>query len=244
MKWVHAGRTALLFAVPVVVFHSFLVRDAKLFQKPEFARIFFWHFPMPIIATVLLSMAAWFGFRFLKSQDARWDIRASACTEIASVMIILTMISGIFFSRIQWGDWWQNDPRQISFLLVMAIYAGYFVLRSAYSDPALRATYSNGYLLFAFLPFLFLTFVFPRLPQVDTFHPNESIMSGNIKGGYAWVVLEVFIVVSWLTQWIYSLRVRSEIISHEIEEYGYLENTRGTTRGSVVVRPISDSEKS
>jgi heme exporter protein C len=237
-------RLFLLVAVPLVTVHSYLVRDAIGFQQPAFARIFFWHFPCPMIATVLLSMATFFAWKYSQTRSLEWDVRATAATELAMIFIVLTMISGIFFSKIQWGAWWQNDPRQVSFLLVMAIYSGYFALRSAFSDQDQKAKYSNAFHLFAILPFFFLTFVFPRLPQVDTFHPNESIMKGNIKGGYAYVVIEVLAVASLVTAWVYRLRVRAGLLTLKIDHYGTLENSRLDTAHSHVVRPVSLSDES
>ena len=104
-------RLFLLVAVPLVTVHSYLVRDAIGFQQPAFARIFFWHFPCPMIATVLLSMATFFAWKYSQTRSLEWDVRATAATELAMIFIVLTMISGIFFSKIQWGAWWQNDPR-------------------------------------------------------------------------------------------------------------------------------------
>ena len=47
-----------LFAVAVaaVTVWSFLVPDAVGVQEPALARIFFWHFPCPIMATTLLVL--------------------------------------------------------------------------------------------------------------------------------------------------------------------------------------------
>ncbi|MEI8282127.1 MAG: cytochrome c biogenesis protein CcsA [Armatimonadota bacterium] len=237
----------LIVGIPLATFHSYLVPDAANFQSPEFARIFFWHFPCPIMATLLICMGLYFSMKYLQTHDEKWDIRSSAVHELAMIFIVLTMISGIFFSRIQWLAWWQNDPRQVSFLLVMVIYLAYFVLRTAFTDTEKRATNSAGYAIAAFLPFLFLTFVYPRLPQIlgDSFHPTDTIMKGNLKGGYAWVTIELMILVSIITNWIYNLRSRAGILELEVENYGHdIQNTRRSTTDTPVVRRISVSDES
>ena len=233
----------LLIGIPLATFHAYLVPDAKNFLYPEFARIFFWHFPCPMMATTLITAGLYFSFRYLGTNDKKWDIRSSAAHELGMVFVILTMISGIFFSRIQWNAWWQNDPRQVSFLLVTCIYGAYFVLRSAFTDSAKRATNSAAFAVAAYLPFMFLTFVYPRLPQIINNHPNDTIMGGNLKGGYAYVTIELLFLVSLVTNWIYSLRTRAGILELEVEKYGHdIQDLGSSTTDTPVVRCISVSD--
>lgn len=234
----------LLIGVPLATIHAFFVKDAPGFLFPEFARIFFWHFPCPMMATGLLIAGLVFCLRYMSTEKQEWDVRATACHELAMIFIALTMISGIFFSKIQWGAWWQNDPRQVSFLLVLTIYTAYFVLRSAISDPAKKAMNSGGFAVAAFLPFMFLTFVYPRLPQVVNNHPNESIMGGNIKGGYAYVIIELLFLVTIITHWLYKIRSRAGLLELKINDYGDLQTLIGAAPHSPVARPISVSDES
>jgi heme exporter protein C len=235
----------LLVGVPIVTIHAALVPDAKNFMFPEFARIFFWHFPCPMMATLLICMGLYFSVRYMHDRDPKWDVRSTSCHELAMIFIALTMISGIFFSRIQWGHYWENDPRQTSFLLVTCIYFAYFVLRSAFQDPDKRANNSAAFAIAAFLPFMFLTFVYPRLPQIlaNSNHPSDTVMKGNLKGGYAYATIEILFLVSIITQWIYSLRSRAGILEREVNNYGHLQNTGSTASHTPVVRRISVSDE-
>jgi heme exporter protein C len=232
-----------MIGIPLATIHSYFVADAPGFLYPEFARIFFWHFPCPVLATGCLTAGLYFSLRYSSSRDLKWDVRATAAHELAFVFIAMTMITGIFFSRIQWNAWWQNDPRQVSFLLVMTIYAAYFALRAAFIDQEKRALNSSGFAMAAYLPFLYLTFVYPRLPQVINNHPNDSIMGGNIKGGYAYVTIELIFLISLVTIWAYKLRSRAGILELETENYGDLENSRRSAADPVVVRPLSLSDE-
>jgi len=235
MKYVFA------LAVAGVTIWSFLVPDAVGFQHPELARIFFWHFPCPMLASILLMTGGWFSFRFAQSQDLKFDLRAVACMEIGYLFCLLTMATGIIFSYVQWGAWWQNDPRQTSFLMVLLIYAAYFALRNAISDPARRASNSSIYALAALLPVLFLIFVFPRLPQVQSFHPNNSITGGLIKGDDAYVVIAVLVLATVLTAILYRMRVRTGMLELILEEKdrGLEGHDRGgNPAGVTVVRPV------
>lgn len=239
MKWLFA------IAVAGVTVWSFMVPDAMGFQRPELARIFFWHFPCPILATVLLIQASWFSFRFTRTRDLKWDVRSVALMELGYIFCLMTMATGIIFSQVQWGAWWQNDPRQTSFLMVLLIYAAYFGLRGAIPDAMKRASNSGVYALAALLPMLFLTYVFPRLPQIQSFHPSDSIMSGQIKGQYAYVVLSVIALYAWLTVWLYRIRVRAGVLELKMEDLDNgLATDRGDSAGTAVVRPVRVSRES
>ena len=209
------------------------------FRDPQLARIFVWHFPCPMIAVSLLLLGSWFSIRYLQTQDRKWDVRSVAAHELSYVFSLLTMATGMLFSKVQWGAWWQWDPRQTSFLLVLLIYAAYFALRGAYSDGDRRASNSSAYALAAILPALFLVFVYPRLPQVVSFHPSESIMKGQIKGEYAYSVTTVMVLVSFLSAWCYRLRVRAGLLDLRSENYDDRLNSRGGDPApSGVVRPV------
>lgn len=223
-----------LAAVAVTVW-SFFISPAKDFQAPDLARIFVWHFPCPMIAVTMLLIGAWFGFKTLQTGSRAFDERAAAANELAYLWSILTMATGMLFSKVQWGAWWQWDPRQTSFLLVLLIYAAYFVVRGAFPDPERRASNSAAFSLAALLPAMFLIFVFPRLPQVQSFHPSDSIMKGKIHGEYAYCVIAVMVLMTIATVWLYRQRVRAGL-SEENDER--LDPRGGHPAPSGVVRPV------
>lgn len=259
-----------LFAViaGIATLWSFHIPPAMGFQQPELARIFVWHFPCPIIASFLLLFGGYYAVRYFLSHsgaekkwadahpsspagkirswmalgenDRSWDERTAAAIELSFVFSLLTMATGILFSEMQWGAWWSWDPRQTSFLVVLFIYAGYFVVRGAFSDPDRRAANSAAYLLAAILPCLFLIFVYPRLPQAQGLHPSDSIIKGRIKGEYAGVVITLMVLMSILTVWLYRLRVRAGTLELRNEKtHERLAIRSGDSAPSGVVRPVS-----
>ncbi len=206
---------------------SFDIPPALEFQQPALARIFVWHFPCPMIAVMLLLFSAWCSFQYLRTRQMHWDERAAATQELAYLWSMLTMATGMLFSKVQWGAWWQWDPRQTSFLLVLMIYAAYFVMRGAFNDAERRAANTSAFALLALLPAMFLIFVFPRLPQVMSFHPSDSILKGKIKGEYAYVVMTVLTLMSILTVWLYRLRVSVGLLRLELENSNERMDVRG-----------------
>jgi heme exporter protein C len=219
---------------------SFGVQELPAFQQPELARIFFWHFPCPIVSSVLLMVGAYQGLRFLRTGDLKSDVKAASSLELGMIFGVLTMASGILFSRVQWGWWWQNDPRQTSYLLALMIYFAYFVVRGAFQDRTRKAAYSSGYVLAATLPAMFLIFVFPHLPQIEaaSLHPSSAIWSGQVRGSYAQVVIATTTLTSLLAIWLYRLRVAAGALELETYESIGLETGGGHTAAPRVVRPV------
>ncbi len=247
-------RPLFFVAFSIVTVWTYIVPDAKGFQYPAMARIFFWHFPCSILLLAFMFTGIYFSFRVFKRVDRgftsvesaiekmQWDSRAEAAMELGFIWAILTMVTGILFSLVQWGAWWQWDPRQTSFLIALLIYGGYFALRNSFPDPEKRAHFSGAYCLASALPIFFLVLVYPRLPQVQavSFHPTNTIMQGQLKGQYGYVTITMLVLMSILSVWLYRLRTR--VVLHEIAldyKNGNLEISGRSATPSGVVRPVS-----
>lgn len=254
MKSILKALFALLMAVATV--WSFKVPDIAQFQAPGFARIFLWHFPCPMLFTLLILCGAWFSFRmfgrvqlspigFGPETDsvarAKWDVKAVACMELGYLYAVLTMATGILFSEVQWTAWWSWDPRQYSFLMVLLIYFAYFAVRFAYNDPGKRASFSAAYALLALLPTMFLVFVFPRLPHIMelSLHPSDSILGGKIKGEYAQCIILILILFAIMTVYLFNIRVRAGLAEIELEIKNAELDRGGNSAPTGVVRPVS-----
>jgi len=228
-----------------VTFGSFLVPDGMPdWRMPSLARIFFFHFPCSIAVTLLMFVTGYHCIRYLLTRDRTWDVKALAAQELAMIFGLLVMATGIIFSFVQWGDWWQWDPRQYSFLLVLLIYFAYFVLRASFEDPEKRARISAAYAAASILPNLFLIFIFPRLPGIEnkSFHPSDTITGGLMDGDYGRTILCTLFVILTLTVWLYRLRVRAGLLELRLEEMdatsGSMEVLGGNSTATGVVRPV------
>jgi phenylacetate-coenzyme A ligase PaaK-like adenylate-forming protein len=56
------------------------------------------------------------------------------------------------------------------------------------------------------------------------------------------VTIELMILVGIVTHWTYRLRSRAGVLQIEIENYGDIQSSGGTTGNPAVVRPVSISE--
>ena len=58
---------------------------------------------------------------------------------------MLVVITGSIWAKASWGTWWVwSDPRLVTFLIVLLLYAAYFVLRSS-AEGERRMRYSAIY---------------------------------------------------------------------------------------------------
>jgi len=234
------GRILFALAVAGLTVAAFVVHDAQLFQRPDLARLIFFHLPCAITSTLFIFAGAYFGFRYLKTHEVHWDIRAIAAQEMAAMMAVVTMITGILFSKVQWGDWWNWDPRQTSFLIVLMIQGAYFALRGAFEDADRKATNSAAYAVASTLPVVFLVFVYPRMPNRFSLHPSNTIVSGGFDTQYRIVNYGLFALILLYCVWSYRQRVRLGLLEAKLDDIdGNLETRRDDSAAPRVVRPVS-----
>ncbi|HXH61613.1 MAG TPA: cytochrome c biogenesis protein CcsA [Fimbriimonadaceae bacterium] len=201
----------ILFIVAALasVAYSLLAPPAQAFQDPSLARLIFFHLPCAFIATGFIVLSAWFGFRYLSEEKMAFDARNAATTELGAIFAALTMATGVLFSKFQWGQWWQNDPRQTSFLIVLLLCAAGVALRAGVSDEQKAAKASAAYSVATVLPGLFLIFVLPRILQ--SFHPSNTIVSGGFSGAYWAGIFLAFVVMVAAARTLYVERTQKEL---------------------------------
>lgn len=233
-------------AVSGMLIFTFLVPDAQLFMEPSLARILFTHVPCAFLASIFIVSSAFFAGSFVRKGTDVAAAKMHASIELGTIFAALTMATGILFSKIQWGAWWHNDPRQISFLIVLFFYAALMALRGAYNDRG-RMDRSTAWLSISLvLPAIFLMFVFPRLKFVEqkSFHPTRTIPEGQLDFAYSFGLWGTLVVLGWLALMIFSLRQRVELAERALDDnYGHDETGSRGSAPDGVVRPVAVSEK-
>ena len=152
---------------------------AFLWPKPaqgfigESSRIVFFHVPCAWVASLAFLVAAAYSLAYLVRRNPRQDDVAAAAVRLGLLFAVLALVTGSLFARIMWGSYWNWDPRESSFLLLIFLYAAYLFLRNAIEDPDRRATVSAAYALFAAVLMPFLVFVAPRITA--SLHPQTVI---------------------------------------------------------------------
>ncbi len=232
-----AGRAILFLIVVGLTVLTMTAPPAENFPNHDLARIIFWHLPAALVCSLFVMAAPYFAFRYLKSRERHWEIRCEAAMEITLLSGTLTLLTGIIFSKVQWGAYWNWDPRQTSFLLAMLMIGAYFALRFAYMDQEKRASISSAYVLACILPILFLIFVMPRV--LFSLHPSTTIIKNEFDPTYKSIFYSMFLVSLAIYIWIYRMRVRAGLMEAEHSTYdGKLANSDDPAPTGVV-RPVS-----
>ncbi len=139
----------------------------------ESSRIVFFHVPCAWTASLAFVVAAAYSLAYLARRSPRHDAIASAAVRLGLLFAVLALVTGSLFARIMWGSYWNWDPRESSFLLLIFLYAAYLFLRNSIEDPERRAKIAAAYALFAAVLMPFLVFVAPRVTQ--SLHPQTVI---------------------------------------------------------------------
>ncbi|HMQ35698.1 MAG TPA: cytochrome c biogenesis protein [Chloroflexaceae bacterium] len=150
-------------------------------------RIIIMHVPTAWVSVLAFAVSAIFSALYLWKRRPAHDDYALAAAESGFLFTALATVTGMIFSQVVWGVYWNWDPRQTSIFVLLLIYAALFALRSAIEDVERRRQLSAVYSLFAFVTVPFLIFVAPRMAE-STLHPNCAFIQGSQCEG---ITLEV-----------------------------------------------------
>lgn len=168
-----ALKLLLLSAMGATVVAAFLWPEPAEGFLGESSRIVFFHVPCAWTAGLAFLVAAAYSLAFLLRGNPWHDDLAAAAVRVGLVFAVLALITGSLFAKIMWGSFWNWDPRESSFLLLLFLYGAYLFLRAAVEDSARRARIAAAYALFAAVLMPFLFFVAPRITQ--SLHPQTVI---------------------------------------------------------------------
>lgn len=138
----------------------------------ERARIIFFHVPMSWVASIAYVLGMIYAIAFLRTRRREYDTLSSSAAKVATLYAILATVTGAIWAKFNWGMFWNWDPRQTSIFLLLLVYAAYFLLRSAITDPERRASLSAAYAIVAAPTVPFLIYVLPRL--IPGLHPGSA----------------------------------------------------------------------
>lgn len=188
-----------------------LIANPILFSQ----KIFYFHVPVAITSFVVFFFTAYYGARFLATRKRSYDTKARVATEVALVFTLLTMLTGDLWTRVEWGVWWTWEPRLTTYLIMLLLIIGYFVLRASVEDEEKRAVYAAVFGIIAFLDAP-LSFAITRIVPSGA-HP---VVIG-VSGGLDTVQLITFLIGMFgmliFGYVIYQVRHREELVKERIE---------------------------
>jgi heme exporter protein C len=179
-------------------------------------RIIFIHVPAALNADIFYTIALVTSILFLAKKDFVFDSISVACIEVATMLVLVNLVTGSIWGKSQWGIWWAWDLRMTTQLMCFLLYLGYLVVRPAIAEPTQRATMSAFISIFAYadIPLVFMAI---RLPNVRTQHPSAVLETGQMARVY-WTsfgigVLALFLIASALVL----VRLHQETSQREID---------------------------
>jgi heme exporter protein C len=182
---------------------------AQGFRSPEAARMVVFHVPCAILTFVAFLLNAAYSWKYLRSRDPLSDGKANAAAELGMLFAILATATGSLFALEQWGSAWNWDPRETSIVILMLVYAAYFVLRGAVEEKTKRARLSAAYALLAFPAMVFLIWILPRI--VESLHPTNTLFTRmGLDVTYRVTLWSFFAGLLAVFVWMFRLRLRVE----------------------------------
>lgn len=190
---------------------------AQGFRSPEAARIVVFHVPCAILTFVAFLVNALYSWGYLRSRHPLTDAKANAAAELGMLFAVLATVTGSLFAMEQWGSAWNWDPRETSIVMLMLVYAAYFVLRGAVEEKNRRARLSAAYALLAFPAMVFLLWILPRI--VESLHPTNTLFSrSGLDPSYRITLWSFFAGLLAVFVWMFRLRLRVELAEAHLRQ--------------------------
>lgn len=200
-------------------FMTFFWADSPVYPdgRVDFAqKIFYFHVPVAEASFLVFFFTFFYGIQFLRKRDKVYDTKAKVATEVTLMFVILTMATGILWTKAEWGVWWVWEPRLTTYFIMTLLVIGYFVLRSSVEDEERRAVYAA---VFGIIAFIDAPLSFSITRWYRSVHP--VVFAGGENSGLEPPMLITFIVAQigmlMLGYAIYQLRMREERVAERVE---------------------------
>jgi len=174
-------------------------------DSPLSSRIVYFHVPVAIASFIAFVAAGVTSVRYLRRREPRFDRSSRAAIELGLLFGVLATVTGAVWAKVQWGAYWNWDPRQTSIVLALVYYGAYLTLRDAIEDPETRARIAAAYGALGLIVAPFLYFVMPRMASFSL-HPKPA--SAEMASPILGLVLAGTAGQVALFAWIHNLRCR------------------------------------
>ena len=138
----------------------------------EYIKLFILHVPTAWVAVLGFFLSMAYSILYLNKRESKYDIAAVAAAGLGTAFCAFTTVVGMIWAKLNWGSYWNWDPRETSILILLIIYFAYFTLRSSIEQIELRRRLSAVYSIIAAATAPFFIFVMPRI--ASGLHPGSS----------------------------------------------------------------------
>lgn len=185
----------------------------------ESIRNVYFHVPLWFGMVIMLFASVFYSLKFLRKGDLAQDDKAVELVNVSIIFGILGCVTGSIWANFTWGSPWPNDPKLNGVAIGMLIYMAYAVLRNSLEDEVKRARISAVFNVFAFVIFIVLIFVLPRMN--DSLHPgnggNPAFGQYDMDNKMRMVFYPAVIGFTLLGVWITSIKVRIREIERNLD---------------------------
>ncbi len=176
-------------------------------------KIFYFHVPVAEASfLVLLHRRRDFAVAFLASKKREYDTKSRVAMETALIFVILTMITGVLWTKASWGVWWDWEPRLTTYFIMTLMMIGYFVLRNSVDDEERRATYAA---VFAILTAINAPISFAITRLVPSSHPVVFQSGMDTTNLIPFIIAQVGMLMVGYA--IYVMRMSEERLSERLD---------------------------
>jgi len=210
------------FLLIYTISYGFLVKIPELNILEESIRNLFFHVPMWFAMMTLMAINVYFSISYLSNGKARNDVIAAAAAKVGFLMGFLGILTGAVWARVTWGDWWVFAEVKLNgAAAALLVYAAYFILRNSFTDDEMKARFSAVYAIFAFVMFMVLINVIPRMTD-SSLHPgnggNPGFNAYDLDNHLRLVFYPA--VLGWigLGLWMTGLQVRLSLIFRKMHQ--------------------------
>lgn len=189
----------------------------------ESIRNLFFHVPMWFSMMTLMFVNLIYSMIYLNKGNITDDVVAESAAVVGFFMGFLGILTGSVWARVTWGDWWVFEEVKLNgAAAALLVYAAYFVLRGSFNDDEKKARFSAVYAIFAFVMYMVLINVIPRITD-SSLHPgnggNPAFSSyDDLDSSLRMIFYPA--VIGWigLSVWIMSNKIRMTLIYRKIHE--------------------------
>jgi heme exporter protein C len=182
-------------------------------------KIFYFHVPVAESSFLVFGFAAYYAIRFLMARDRAYDTKSRISMEVTLLFVLLTMATGILWTRAEWNTWWVWEPRLTTYFILTLLVIAYFVLRNSVEDEERRATYAAVFCIIAFIDAPISFFITRFVSPTQESHP--IVFGGGPGTGLAPAMLATFIIAQvgmlLLAYAVFQMRLREEHLSDRLE---------------------------
>lgn len=171
------GSVLLLTGIAFAFLVAPIAVDPNTGKEVFHQKILYIHVPVAETSLVSFILAAIFGALFLYKRERKYDFLSFAAVELGFLYGFLVEMTGIMWDKAAWGVWWQWEPRLTTYLILMLMYAGYFVMRSSIGEDSSKARFSAVYSIIAAVNVPLTFFAIRLIPAAA--HPVVFDSSGS-----------------------------------------------------------------